>query len=95
LDDAIVVGQRHLGHRSERKMDMLARPEPLERLREEIHTSVKDLIQTLRGEIRAGDEETRRVLTERLESLFDKKQRLMRLLHEDLVERITMSGEGR
>jgi hypothetical protein len=76
-------------------MDMLARPEPLEHLREEIRTNVRDLIQRLRGEIRAGDEETRRVLTERMESLFDKKRRLMCLLHEDLVERIMRSGEGR
>ncbi len=37
-------------------------------------------VETLRGEIRAGDEETRRY---------------MRVLHEDLVGRITLLGEAR
>jgi hypothetical protein len=32
-----------------------------------------------REEIRAGDNETRRVLTERMESLFDENERHMRL----------------
>ncbi len=45
----------------------------------------------LREEIHAGDEETRQVLTLRMESLFDE----MQLLHEDLVERIARMGEGR
>ena len=49
----------------------------------------------VREGIRADHEETRRVLTERLESLFDKKTRLMQLLHEDLVERISRISEGR
>jgi hypothetical protein len=49
----------------------------------------------LRGEIRAGDEETRRVLTGTMESLFDANERHMRLLHEDLVERIARQGDGR
>jgi hypothetical protein len=52
-------------------------------------------IKKVREEIRAGDGETRRVLTERLESLFDKKTRLMQLLHEDLVERIARISDGR
>ena len=52
-------------------------------------------IKKAREEIRSGHEETRRVLTERLESLFDKKTRLMQQLHEDLVERIARMGEGR
>lgn len=53
------------------------------------------VIKGLREEIHAGDEETRRVLTARMESLFDANERHMRLLHEDLVERIARSNEGR
>ena len=45
--------------------------------------------------IRDGDEETRRTLTERMESLFDANERHMRLLHEDLVQRIATGNEGR
>jgi len=55
----------------------------------------EEAIKKVREDIRADHEETRRVLTERLESLFDKKTRLMQLLHEDLVERIERMGEGR
>ena len=64
-------------------------------LRNEIRASDEQVIRTLRDEIRAGDEETRRVLSERMESLFDENERHMRLLHEDLVERIARTGEGR
>ena len=64
-------------------------------LREEIRAGDEQVIKTLREEIRAGDEETRRVLTEQMESLFDVSGRHMRLLHEDLVERIARMGEGR
>ena len=49
----------------------------------------------LREEIRDGDEETRRVLTERMEFLFDANGRHLRLLHEDLVQRIATINEGR
>jgi len=45
--------------------------------------------------VRADAVETRRVLAERMESLFDANERHMRLLHEDLVERIARMGEGR
>lgn len=63
--------------------------------RAEARAGDEQVVKTLREEIRAGDEETRRVLTERMESLFDANERHMRLLHEDLVERIARSGEGR
>jgi hypothetical protein len=49
----------------------------------------------LREDNRAGDEETRRLLTERMEFLFDANERHMRLLHEDLVQRIATITEGR
>ena len=64
-------------------------------VRGEIRDGDEQVIKTLRDEIRAGDEETRRVLSERMESLFDENERHMRLLHEDLVERIARTGEGR
>jgi len=90
----------------EKRMDRLERRvEILERLPERV-TAVETQIVLLRDEmrsefsavrtdIRTGDEETRRMLTERMESLFDANQRHMRLLHEDLVERIARMGEGR
>jgi hypothetical protein len=90
----------------ETRMDRLEqRVEILEQLPERV-TALESQIVLLRGEmrsefsavrdeIRTGDEETRRVLTERIESLFDENERHMRLLHEDLVERIGRIGEGR
>jgi len=77
------------------------RVEILERLPDRV-TAVESQIVLLRDEmrsefsaVRADAVETRRVLTERMESLFDANQRHMRLLHEDLVERIARMGEGR
>jgi predicted phage gp36 major capsid-like protein len=67
----------------------------IQTLREEIRAGDEQVIKTLREEIRAGDEETRRVLTERMEFLFDANERHMRLLHEDLVDRIARMSEGR
>jgi len=86
----------------EKRMDRLERRvEILERLPERV-TAVETQIVLLRDEmrsefsaVRADAVETRRVLTERMESLFDANQRHMRLLHEDLVERIARMGEGR
>jgi F0F1-type ATP synthase membrane subunit b/b' len=60
-------------------------------LREEIRTSVDEATHTLREEIRAGDEETRRVLREEIAGLGTH----MRVLHEDLVEKIKLTQEGR
>ena len=77
------------------------RVEILERLPDRV-TAVESQIVLLRDEmrsefsaVRADAVETRRVLTERMESLFDANQHHMRLLHEDLVERIARMGEGR
>ena len=53
------------------------------------------VIKTRCDEIRSSEEQTRRVLIERMERLFNRKERLMRLLHEDLVERIARLSEGR
>jgi hypothetical protein len=65
-------------------------------------SAVESQIVQLRDEIRSEfsatrvrDEETRRVLTERMEFLFDANERHMRTLHEDLVQRIATINEGR
>jgi hypothetical protein len=64
-------------------------------LREEIRAGDEETRRTLREEIRAGDEETRRVLTTRMDDLFGANERHMRLLHEDLVQRIATLKEDR
>ena len=48
-----------------------------------------------RSEARAGDEETRRVLTKQMHDLFETSERHMRVLHEDLVQRISTIAESR
>ena len=86
----------------EKRMDDLERRvEVLERLPDRV-TALESQIVLLRDEMRSefsavreDAAETRRVLTERMESLFDTNQRHMRLLHEDLVERIARIGDGR
>jgi hypothetical protein len=99
------------------------RVEILERLPDRV-SGLESQIVLLRDEMRsefsatrARDEETRRVLTERMDStaagltermdsrfevlsqrmvsLFDENERHMRLLHEDMVQRIATLGEGR
>ena len=90
----------------ERRMDRLERRvEVVERLPERV-TALESQIVLLRDEMRSEfsavraeavvrHEETRRVLTERMEFLSDANERHMRLLHEDLVERIARLNEGR
>jgi len=48
----------------------------------------------LRTEIRAGGEETRRVLREEMRELFADNQRQMRILHEDVIARIATIRQG-
>jgi predicted phage gp36 major capsid-like protein len=64
-------------------------------LREEMRQGNDTVVRVLREEIRAGDEETRRVLTTRMDDLFGANERHMRLLHEDLVQRIATLKENR
>jgi hypothetical protein len=86
----------------EKRMNRLGRRvEILERLPDRV-TAVESQIAQLRGEmrsefsaVRADAVETRRVLTERMESLFDENERHIWLLHEDLVERIARLSAGR
>jgi len=83
----------------ERRMEILERlPDRVTSLESQIvqlRDEMRSEFSAVRTDIRTGDEETRRMLTERMESLFDAHERHMRLLHEDLVERIARSSEGR
>jgi len=83
----------------ERRMEILERlPDRVTSLESQIvqlRDEMRSEFSAVRTDIRTGDEETRRMLTERMESLFDAHERHMRLLHEDLVERIARMGEGR
>ena len=48
---------------------------------------------TIRGEIRAGDEETRRSLRDEIRQGDEETRRYMRVLHEDVIARIALLGE--
>jgi len=62
-------------------------------IRQELRGVDEDIRRTLREEIRAGDEETRRVLSKEMRDLFEANETHMRVLHEDLVQRIvTIKG---
>lgn len=79
----------------ERRVEVLGRlPERVSSLESQI-VLLRDEMRSEFSAVRADAAETRRVLTERMESLFDANERHMRLLHEDLVERIARIGEGR
>ena len=81
--------------RLERRVEILEQlPERVSALESQI-VLLRDEMRSEFSAVRADAVETRRVLTERMESLFDANQRHMRLLHEDLVERIARMGEGR
>jgi len=70
------------------------RVEILEQLPERV-SALESQIVLLRDEMRSEFSATRGVLTERMESLFDANERHMRLLHEDLVQRIATIRESR
>jgi hypothetical protein len=57
-------------------------------LREEIRAGDEETRRVLREEIRAGDEETCRVLRGEIHGGDEETRRYMRILYEDLVERL-------
>ena len=63
-------------------------------LRQDLHGEFSALATELRAEIRAGDEETRRVLRDEMRELFADNQRQMRILHEDVIARIATIRQG-
>ena len=46
------------------------------------------------GKMRSGDEETRRALREEMRSGDEETRTLMRVLHEDAINRIAVIGEA-
>lgn len=61
---------------------------------EQIPIQIAQLGSVLREEIRAGVEETRRSLREETRAGDEETRRQMRVLHEDLVERLKTIGEA-
>jgi hypothetical protein len=57
-------------------------------IREEIRAGDEETRQCLREEIRAGDEETRRVLGEQIRAGDEESRRFMRVLYEDVIDRL-------
>jgi len=66
----------------------------LSALREEIRAGDEETRRVLREEIRAGDEETRRVLREEIRAGDEETRRYMRVLHEEVIYRISLIGES-
>ncbi len=63
-------------------------------VRGEIRHGDEEVSLTLREEIRAGDEETRRALREEIRAGDEETRSLMRVLHEDVIERIATLGNA-
>ena len=60
-------------------------------LRDEMHSEFS----AVRGEIRAGDEETRRILRDDIRTGLDEVMRHARVLHEDQKAALALISEGR
>jgi len=67
----------------------------ISQLREDVLTGDERLERTFREEIRAGDEETRRALREEIRRGDEETRHYMRVLHEEVIERIARLGENR
>ncbi|MEP7309390.1 MAG: hypothetical protein ABJA98_28125 [Acidobacteriota bacterium] len=89
----------------ERRVEVLEkRVDILEQLPERVRAVELQIVQlredlrgefsALRAEIRAGDEDTRRVLRDEMRELFADNQRQMRILHEDVIARIATIRQG-
>jgi hypothetical protein len=63
-------------------------------LREEIRAGDEETRRVLREEIRAGDEETRRVLRGEIRAGDEETRRYMRVLHEEVIDRLRTIGES-
>ena len=67
----------------------------LQTLREEIRAGDEHVIQTLRQEIHAGDEHVVQTVRQEIRAGDEETRRFMRILHEDLVDRIEILGGKR
>ena len=63
-------------------------------VRNEIRAGDENTCRTLRDEIRAGDENTCQTLRDEIRAGDEETRRQMRVLHEDLVGRLTLIQEG-
>jgi len=83
----------------EQKVERLEQlPQQIDALASQIMQFREDLrmeLSGLRADMRAGDEETRRVLREEIRAGDEETRRLMRVLHEDLIGRIARLNEAR
>src|SRR5688500_9950029 len=64
-------------------------------VRLEVRSGDEETRRSLREEIRNGDEETRRSLREEIRNGDEETRRYMRVLFEDLVDRLKVIGEGK
>lgn len=64
-------------------------------IRTEIRDGDAHVIRDLEAKISSGDEETRRVLRQEIHESHDDLGRQMRMLHEDVVERLKVMQDGR
>jgi hypothetical protein len=76
----------------ERRVDALERlPQRMDALEAQIvrlRQEMRSEFSAIRGEMREGDEDTRRTLATQMRDLFEANERHMQLMHEDLVQRI-------
>jgi hypothetical protein len=61
----------------------------------EMRAGDEETRRVLREEIRDGDEETRRTLREEIRAGDEETRRFMRVLHEDVITRLAAIQEGR
>jgi hypothetical protein len=61
----------------------------------EMRMGDEESVRLLSEDIRTGDEETRRVLREEIRTGDEETRKLMRILHEDVITRIATTQEGR
>ncbi len=83
----------------ERRVDTLeqlpARMTALESQIVQLRAEMRDEFSAIRHEMRSGDQETRRVLREELRAGDEETRTLMRVLHEDVINRIALIGDAR
>ncbi len=70
-------------------------PTPLELQLMQLRDEMRGEFSAVRGEIRTGDEETRRVLREEIRAGDEETRRYMRVLHEDVIGRLILIQDSR
>jgi len=83
----------------ERKVEMLETlPDRVTRMElqlVQLRDEMRGEFSAVRGEIRTGDEETRRVLREEIRAGDEETRRYMRVLHEDVIGRLILIQDSR